>query len=155
MSTYPNASLERTLDECFNTETVLFIESSRRNIVLFPNANDFQVTLPKNMVHCKQVVLTHFIMLAGNIPAPLIYIIVKEFQGQNVFTIGSGRCDNNFIVPGGTPFYTSEEQENDSCTFPRSNAPNVGALSISIVDTTGALVPITDYVIRLYVRSRY
>jgi hypothetical protein len=155
MSTYPDASLIKTLDTCFNTESVLFLDSTRRNVGLFPNANSFQMLLPKNFVKTKEFILTHFIMTAGNIPGTHIYIKINELQGTNSFTPGSGQADNNFIIPGGVPFYVSQDSINDISVFPRQAAPDIGTITIQILDSTGTLVAINDYIIRFYIRSRY
>lgn len=94
-------------------------------------------------------------MGTGNIPGAFIYLIIDEFQGSDCYIPNGIRSNVNFIVPGGIPSYVSQGITNDELIFPRDNAPRFGTFTISIIDVTGALVNISDFTLRLAIRSYY
>lgn len=148
-------NLSTNLNEVFNTENNLFIDSTYRNIASFPNPNTFQMNLNQGFSHVQELVLTHFIVNGGTVPGPYVYIIIDEFSTTMCYTPGSPIANYNFIIPGGISTYISQEPNNDKIVFPKQGATNIQRLTIRIVDSTGAPALINDFVMKFYVRSLY
>lgn len=103
----------------------------------------------------KEVILTHLVTQTGAIPTPQIFIQISPMNGTNIlYPNGNGQV-TFMVATNGTPVYTSMNRENDVCVFPAQSAPNISTMTISVVDNNGNLIAMNDYIMRLYVRSKY
>jgi hypothetical protein len=148
-------NITTNLAEVFNSENNVFINSSSRNVTMYPNANDFKLVLNQGFSHVQEVVMTHFIVDAGVIPAPYIYIIIEELQTALCYNTSNVTSNYNFVVPGGAASYVSQGLVNDKVVLPKQGSKNINTWTVRVVDNAGAPIVINNFMMKLYVRSYY
>lgn len=143
--------IQSDLNKVYNAEYAIILDSSKRNVVSYPNANNFKLNLQKDMTSCIRVSLTHFIMAAGNIPGPYIYIIIDEISSGMSYAPSIGKIQ--FLVPGGIPAYVSQGPLNDTILMPKLAPVMIQSFTVRIVDANLNPIVITDYTMKLIARS--
>lgn len=144
-------NIRKDLDVTYNSEYKIILDSTRRDAASYPNPNNFQLRLQKDMTSCIQISLTHFIMYASNIPSPFIYIIVDEIDDSLCYAPGIGKL--HFVVPGGSPSYVSNNFFNDTVSLPKTSPRMIQTFTIHILDANLNPININNFVIRFYCRA--
>lgn len=132
--------------------STLYIDSSKRDVTIYPNANNFRMILGKPYARPVKVILTHFVMLAGIIPGNYLYVDVEELTKAQVQYGNSINLGQYLVTSNASTNYVSQEGENDD-VIAQINTPSLRTVTISILDNTGTLIPITDYILRFKILS--
>lgn len=152
-----NLSIYNNLDKVYNTETTIIIKSIFRDVVQFPNANQFTIQLPIILNSIAEVVLTHYLSAQTVGITQAIYIAIDQLQNNRLYFPGFPQNNVTFLVDTGFNAVKIDDvlqtEVNNTCVFPKDYKPNVNSLSFRLYDDTGVLFNnLPDFTLRLVVR---
>jgi hypothetical protein len=158
-------NIDRALNDVYNTESCIVINSLNRNLAVYPNAYHYQFQIPNSMGNVMSVTLTHFITLAEfpAAPPPLpnaIYITVDELNPTLVYTPNFIQQGTVFVIPvifqRTSIEYEAHLEFSNKAIFPKDKRPNIHTLTFTLYNEFGQLiVGMPDHIMKLQVRSYY
>lgn len=149
-------SLQRNLDQVYNTQSQFIIQSQFRDTATYPNANQFRVDFPVLLNSIADIRLTHYLSNQLAAPSQAVYISIDVFDNNKTYLPGHPTQRVTFMVPTGIDplriSYISQSRENDICIFPKDYKPNVASIFISVMDDAGNLVTnLPEFTLKLFI----
>jgi hypothetical protein len=158
---YQTYGTDIALNNVFNTESCIIINSVFRDIVNYPTPQSFQIQLPNSFGNVMSVTLTHFLTIGAFVgPAPAsIWVAIDELNPTLVYTPNYPQQGVVFMVPviffAGLVEYEANLEFANKCIYPKDKRPNLHTLTIRIYNELGVPQVIPDFIMKLQVRSYY